>query len=636
MRQEIIDKISAQALQEISRARIFKQGKTTNWRLNEEMYYARKIKNLESRANVQLSRMQEFVHTLWSKVDNPLQFKYLKQKNSQTKRVDRLNAIRDRDRKIDHWDMKDLVGKKQGIIYGRSINHYFADSIRKRYRPHLENVDVYDFLVDPACGGLDLEEASNLGSYSVMLNKKQLFDGKKEGYFRKKVVERLLEGPGNADESTQEETNKQPRSDDQRTIGQKRTESKDIFKFWRWYTTFEGDRVYVLMNNSGDVVRCEYLPDILPTTDDYPDGMWPFWSYAVFPDLTEFWTPSYCDYVREIFMAQDVTVNQALDNAEAINKPQKLVNVTAIENLAELKYRRDGVIKIKGEYDVAKAYQTVAPPSIDTPLKLFTLLEGIQSKASGITDGAKGVEDVDGKVGIVEANQAAAADRYGLLDKSYSFGYERFGQLHQLGVRDNLLRPESIELLGPNGIELVTVKRGDIFKKGDAFNVTTEASNAEMLASESKKKVKDAFLLSCTKDPVVNQKFVREKRAEIAGFAKEEIDQLLDISAFGDSALMSDADADIEAILLGEEIRPNRKANLAYKQRFVDYMGDHSRDLSTEEWDRLEAYLLACEEVILKNEARGVVMAENAVPPNPMIAPPAPVPGMPAAPIMNQ
>ena len=67
MRQEIVDKIGDQALDEIQKARTFKQGKTSTWRLNEEMYYSRKLKSLESRANVQLSRMQEFVHTFCRK-----------------------------------------------------------------------------------------------------------------------------------------------------------------------------------------------------------------------------------------------------------------------------------------------------------------------------------------------------------------------------------------------------------------------------------------------------------------------------------------------------------------------------------------------------------------------------------------
>lgn len=637
MRKDLVDEISAQALNEIQLARTFKQGKTTRWRLNEEMYYGRKLITNESRANVQLARMQEFVHTLLSKIDNPLVFKYIKQKNSQTKRVERLNALRKRDQKIDSWDMKDLVGKKQGIIYGRAAYSYFADSINKKYRPHLENIDVYDLLVDPMCGGIDLEEARHLGSYSVALDAKQLSNGMKEGYFRRDTVKRLLEGSGNADDMTQEETNQQGRTQDQNTIGRKMVSaSKGSYKFWRWHTTYKGDRVYLLMTNAGDVVRAEWMEDMFPTTEEYEQGMWPYWSWAAFPDLTEFWTPSYCDYVREIFMAQDVTVNQALDNVEAINKPMKKVNVSAIENLAELKYRRDGIIKVKGDVRLADAVEIVTTPSIDTPLKLFTLLEGIQSKASGVTDQQKGVANEEGKVGIYEGNEAAASDRFGLLDKSYAFGYERFAKLYQLGVREHLIKPVAIEILGPNGVELVNVKKGDIFKKGDDFPATTEASNAEMMASEGKKKAQDAFLATLMQDPMVNKKKLREMRGENAGLTQEQIDALLDTSVYGNADLLVDADADIEAILLGENITPNRNANNAYRQRFVDYMGNHSRELSTEDFGRLTAYVEALEPVVMRNEARAL-LKEQSMPPSAPVVPgmPGPTPAL-GAPIITQ
>lgn len=74
MKQATLDAIIAQAINEISVSRTFKQGKTRNWQLNERMYYGADKKLLESRSSVQLARMQEFVHTLLSKIDNPLVF----------------------------------------------------------------------------------------------------------------------------------------------------------------------------------------------------------------------------------------------------------------------------------------------------------------------------------------------------------------------------------------------------------------------------------------------------------------------------------------------------------------------------------------------------------------------------------
>ncbi len=97
LKKELRDKIVAQALDEIAFARRYKQGKVGNWKINEDLYYGNKKKTDEARANVDLDQMQEFVHTLLSKIDKPLTFKFTKKKESQLKRVQRLNALKETD-----------------------------------------------------------------------------------------------------------------------------------------------------------------------------------------------------------------------------------------------------------------------------------------------------------------------------------------------------------------------------------------------------------------------------------------------------------------------------------------------------------------------------------------------------------
>lgn len=600
-----IEKIASQALQEVQFARTYKQGKISNWNINEEMYYGRKRKTTESRANVSLGRMQEFVHTLLSKIDNPLVFKYVKRKNSQLKRVENLNSLRKADAKKNYWDIKDIVGKKQGIIYGRAIYSYYADSING-YRAHLEPIDVYDFLIDPSCGGIDIEEARFLGSYSVELDKRQLKEGRKNGQYLKFAVDELLGGSGNANDFTQEETNKLKRTYDQNTIGQKEISDPTKYKFWRWFTTYQedGERYYLLMDNNGRCIRCEKLTDIFDPTPDYPLGAWPVWTWAAFPDMTEFWTPSYCDYARELFMAQDVSINQMLDNAEAINKPMKIVNVSAIENLSSLKYRRDGIIPTKGDYDASRAIQVIQTPSIRTPIDVFKILENIQEKASGVTAGAKGVADEEGRVGIYEGNQAATADRFGLLNKSYSFGYDRFAKLYELGVRQHLTKKIAIDIVGPDGVEVKQVSRRDIFHDNEEFSVLVEASNAQEMTSIQDKTAKINFLTAQVNNQNINQKKAFEMQAHIAGFNEDEIQQLLDTSFYGNSELMSECDRDIERLLDGEKIKPNFAANNAYRQKLVSYMVDHEEDLSEKEFTALSDYFVLLEPIVMRNEAR--------------------------------
>jgi hypothetical protein len=639
------DAIVAQSIREMQFSRRYKQGKIRNWQKNEELYYSKKMQNVESRSNVDLGRMQEFVHTLLSKIDAPLIFKFQKRKESQLKRVKRLNSLRAVDQARDFWDMKDLVGKKQAIIYGRAAYCYYADS-QDGYKAHLENIDVYDLLVDPAGGGIDVEQMLYWGRYGVVKSKEELEAGVKSKYYDKDETQVLIEGSGNNTESSQEETNKFVRMYGQNTIGKKELQSDEKYKFWEWYTTYQGKRYYLLLqSNAGRAIRVVPLDEMFTATKDFPLCAWPLWTWAAFPDLTEFWTPSYADYVREIFMNQHVTINQMNDNAEAINKPMKLVNINAIENLAELKYRRDGQIKIKGDIDLAKAYQTVHTPSIDTPIQVFNILEAIQEKASGVTATAKGVADEQGKVGIYEGNQQAEAGRFGLLNKSYAFGYQRFARLYESGVRDNLLKKLAIDMIGPDGIETEEVSRKDIFRKGDDFNVMVEASNAETIASNQQQTAKITFiqaqLQAQNANPmapkIINAKKAFEIQAKVAGFNDDDIKELMDISEFGTEEVSAEAAKDIESLLDGEQILPNPIANTAYKQKLVDFLVDHQADMSPEQFNAMAMYIRSLDQVIAKNMARNLMLEKTKMldaSASAMINQPAPAPVAPVAPMM--
>ncbi len=598
IRKEKANLIVAQAKNEIEEARVYKQGKITNWRINESLYYGQKETNDESRANVALGQMQEFVHTLLSKIDNPLVFKFIKRKNSQLKRVQHLNALKESDADTDFWDLKDIVGKKQAIIYGRAIYAYYADSING-YKAHLEPIDVYDFLIDPSVSGIDLETAMYMGNYGVVKTVKELKEGVKKKLYHAKSVEEIIESGGNTEETVEEETNKQYRSYDVDTIGQKEKKNSNKFKFWQWFTTYEGERYYVLMDNNSRWIRCEKLTDI------FTSNLYPYWSWACFPDLTEFWTPSYCDYIREILMAQEITINQMLDNAEAVNKPQKLVRVGDIEDMSKLlKYKKDGIIPVKKGVNIDQAIQFVQVPSINTPIQVFDKLQYIKDRASGVGDNEAGMADEEGKVGIYEGNQQAAADRFGLLNKSYAFGYKKFAKLYEWGVRDHLNKKVAVDILGPSGVEIKQINKRDLFKKGDEYGCIVEASNAEMTNSLRNQDYKLKFIMAQAQNPLVNPKKSFELAAKISGLSEDEIRELLDVQYFGNEELMAEADRDLEALLNGEDIEINDNANNAYKQKMVNYLREHKEDINMKQFELISLYIKALEPTIFRNEAR--------------------------------
>lgn len=616
------NKIVEQALTEIQFARDYKQGIIWRWWKNEDLYYGRKDTRYyggtdtsynrdnntvpigaESRSNVNVASAKtiSYVESLLSKIDSPLIFKFKKRHLADIKKADLLNALREQDADDDDWNYKDLLGKTDAVIYGRAIYFYYADSVNG-YCSHLEYVSPYDFLIDPSGGGYDMDHAMYLGRYNIRKTKTDLIEGKQNGIYIKSEVDSLISGSGNDyTQETQEDVNKSNKyayigSPANRTIN-----NPDLYKFWEWYTTYDGERYYLLMTENGQCIRCEKLVDIFRFDKKVGDAMWPAWSWAFTPNATEFWTPSKLDYVREIFMAQGVSINQMLDNAEAINKPQRAVDVSAIENVADLVYRRNGVIRMKPGTNINNAFKILEVNSISTPISVYDKLETIQQLESGITAGAKGVAEED-KVGIYEGNQANSADRYGVWNKSYSQAYKRFSKLWRNGVEDHLNKKVAVNVLGVNGFESeIFISKRDVRPKYE-YNVLVESSSAELQADAVDKKNKITFLGSNGGNPIQNPKVAYEIGAKIAGFEQEEVRELMDTSDFGNAYLLSEAERDIEKLLNSKIIQPNDNANTAYMQHILDYVREHKEDMSEDQFILFMDYIDRLEPVVIRNE----------------------------------
>jgi len=612
------DKIVSKALTEITFARTYKQGIIWRWWKNEDLYYGKKdnvsynndddgsINNknkpfIGANVNIASAKAMSFVETMLSKIDSPLTFKYIKPTMADYKRAKLLNALKEKDANDGDWNYKDLLGKVDAIIYGRAIYSYYADSYNG-YCSHLEYVGPYDFLIDPSGGGFDMDKAMYMGRYGIRKTKYDLEKGVKDGYYLRDETKQLIAGSGNdANQTSQEDVNKQNKyayigSPANRTI-----QDPDVYKLWEWYTTFEGERYYVLMQEtSGVAIKVCKLTDLFKRDKKLQDAMWPFWSYAYTPNATEFWTPSKMDYVRETFLAQSVAINQMLENAERINKPQRGVDVTAIENVADLIYRRNGVIRMKGGTDINKSFKIVETPQITTSINVYNTLEGIQQLESGITAAAKGVADED-KVGIYEGNQANTADRYGVWNKSYSQGYKRFAMLYKNGVEEHLTMKVAVKILGTKGLEeTIFVSKRDLKPQSD-WGILVESTNAEAQADAADKRNKLQFMAGYKGDPSINQKVIFEQGAEIVGFNNDEIRQFLDASEYGDAELLSEAERDMEELLNNKYIEPNERATTAYANHILNYMKDHKEDMSEETFEVFTDYLNRLEPVVIRN-----------------------------------
>lgn len=592
---QLREKLVQQAIQEIRVDREHKRSRIKTWNANEDLYYGKKNKMnaIDTRSNVNIAsaKMQGYVHTILSKIDNPLTFKYKYTELIDKKRSELQNAMKDKDANRGRWDIKDIAGKKQGVIYGRSINLYYAASPDGKYESHFDPIDAKDFLIDSEAGGLDIENAFNMGWYNTKLTEATLREGIKgrnPTYIKSEVLD-LLQSGGNEETNTEEDQAKKNRFQAINNTTKKPLAKRGVYKFWTWLTTDTetGIRYYLVMTEKGQCVRAEELKDV------FSSEMWPIWTWACFPDLTEFWTPSYCDYVREIFMAQDTSINQMLDNAEQVNKPQKAINIDYVKNLAQVKYRKDSYIEVEGKVNVNEAVQILAVPAITTPINVYNTLEAIQQVESGVTAGAKGVDNADVTLGQYQGNIMQAGDRFGLLNKSYSEGYWRFAILYDAGLQEHLTKKEAVNILGPKGLEIEYITKRDVKPNSD-YEILVESSNAEAQSNAADQKNRETFLSSYSNPqmyPFVNQKSLFEMRAKNAGMDGDDIKRLLDPSDFGEISILADADEKFDSIIKGKVVTPYRRSNTMFVQRLVDNLDKYWDELDEKKRKAVQDYM---------------------------------------------
>lgn len=568
LKKDVRDAITAQVLNEIEFARNSRKPKITNWWKNEDLYYSNKKSDGTERANVNLNEAQGFVQTFLAKINNPFNFKYIKGEEADLKAANIANALKDKDAKIGRWSFKAMLARVQMIIYGRYIFEYHASS-KGGYKSNLSNVDVYQFLIDPSCGGDDIEKAFYLGRGNIIKSKKDIQAGVKSGKYLKTESKELIDfTEGNLGEETEEDNDASNRWV---TLVQK---MKVLFqpgqwKFWEWYTTYEGVRYYVLITETGGkAIR------ICPLKEIFKSEKYPFFTAAAYPDLTEFWTPSPLDGVREAIMAKSTSINQMLDNGEAINRPMKAFDVDAIKNPALLKYRKDGLIPVKSGVKIADAVQFFDAVPLQTSIQVYDKLAEIIDINSGVTAGTKG-QATENEVGIYEGNQANVKDRFSLIGDSEADAQQRFAELYLNGLDEHLTGKVAVEMIGIQGVEYKEVTKKDI-KRNREFDIMVITAGKEETMQNTEKRNKLTFLSSKGNDQsgIYNKKVLAEMEAAIVGFNSDETKYMLDTENDGEAILMSECAEDIQEMLAGKIIPVNDMANTAYLQKLKDFMRD--------------------------------------------------------------
>jgi len=597
---KLIEKLSGQFTKHLSASRRHKKPRIESWKRVDDMLANRKIDFADTTVHVPLGKANGFMKTWLSKIDNPLTFNYHKGEIADHRRAKLMNAIKDKDSTNGRWNWKDLMGKTQAGSYGRAIYFYTARSPKGKYESELSMIDVLRFHIDPRAGGENKEKARWMGWGNVDLTREELEEGIDEGEYLKDATNEVLQAGGNTNKKNQEDLYEDYRYTAITATGKNDTTyDEDVFRFYRWFETINNQRYTMLVTEEGKIIQAKKIED------EWASGLFPVWTWAPNTSPTEFWTLGEVEYQMYVFIAQEASISQMIENADKINKPQRAVNIDRIKNLSQVKYRRDSYIEVEGEDDVNKAIKDMPVPSIQTPMVVYDKLEIVQASATGMTAGTKGMADED-KVAIYEGNMQAVGDLFGLLNKSYAEGYWHFAQLHMNGVFEHLTKSMAVKIVGVEGLQVEKVTKRDVKSKSE-YDIIIESSNAESQSNNIDKKNKITFLSGYKGDQNVNQKVLFEFGADTAGFSDDDIKRLLDTSDYATSTIIADAHDIFQKLLSKTEVDQYDGANTTFLQELTKLYWSNRSDIDDVKAMFIEQYIESHLAIVEQNMSRDLL-----------------------------
>lgn len=556
------ESLITQCMEEYDHAIEYRQKREAEWRLIDELYYGKKKKSLVSRANVHIPIMQGTIDTFLSKIDDEPYLIYNPIEEGDQQAAEFLKALVRRQMIKDDWGLVELLGKKEAALYGRATFKKFSERKNKKFVDHFDYVDTLDFYIDPMAGGLDpMRKALYMGHDNLI---KTIHDLESNPSYDQAAVKRLKASMKRMDADTEADDkygSKQARRQSL-NLSQAVLFSQDSLKFTEHYTTFRGERYYVLFSyeHKEAVVA-------VPLTSRFKSDEFPFLSWAVFPRANEFYTPGVGELVKEYNMVKNIITSQVLDNTAYRNYGMKAYDSTKITNANFLKPKPGGTIPVQG--DPSSAIKELTFPDVTPALQVLTSLGNDFAQETGVTQQAKGMPHTKRMsatefAGLIEE----VADRFFTSNRTYRHALKRLGYLFLLGVQENMTSNERVRILGATGVEDITMSAADITGE---FDIEISTGATEENASQIDRDRFMTFAKDNRENPNINQRFVDEKQARMLGLKDYEVERLLNPQGDGDWKTLAEAAHENE-LMLKKEIPLNRSATMAHVQKHLDYV----------------------------------------------------------------
>lgn len=590
------DDLIKQIKDEYDSALQYRSARVANWHANEALLYGKKPPTLSHRSNILVQLMAGFEDTLLAKINAPIITTFSPQEEGDVVKAKKATSFFEFEKspQREDWEQKDLLTKKLAMVSGRAIFKIYSSH---PYKHKLEPIDHYDFLIDPLASGLSIESARYLGQDNILKSRAEL---KANSSYIKSEVKKLLNAYSEEhhDLPDNEEQEKQHRLDVAGFDLQNTANSgPSTIRLLEWYTHIDGVRYYFLLDPKQQIIIKKLkLSELTASLDNEGVPFYPFDSWAYYPDLFNFWSPSPMDRVRELILLRNVALNQLFDNFETINKPMKIYDPNTFKNPALLKYTPDGLVPVSAGRDPKTGIHVLEGQSFGTGTarELNMILEEITGKITGATTGAAGLESQTEKVGIYYGNMREVEKRMLQFESSYSRCFMRLAQKYLSFLSERLDGKQSVKILGAEGIETHDLTSEDLVK----FDVLISGGVSAAEKDAVTKKMHLDYLATLVNNPAVNQSVLAELSGRVAEISETDLKRLLSLERKDEKQIVRAAE-DLQKLVEGEDVAPYAKADNSYLQEIIDFLLEH--DLDQEVETRIGQYFASILEIASRN-----------------------------------
>jgi uncharacterized protein (UPF0335 family) len=505
-------KILEQYLNEKKIASQFRQYKTNNWLLNEELYNGVVKSSLLTKANLHMPKLFDGVQTMSARIGEMPEIEYDTKPEGDENAADIMKGLWDYDERTHNLRSLSDFSKIEAALYGRAIFKFIPDN----ESPHFELLDTLSFLISPL--GINASTAPYVSQQFIYKTIEQLEEEADKMGYDKKAIKRLKILKSDVYNQYSNDASQRNLRLSYMGFPNSTRLGQDNIEITEHYTTIQGEKYILTIGADTEILRQIKLSDV---------GLkdWPFFSWGSFTRSVSFWVPSVADVLRDPNLATDVLTNQIIDNNTYTNFGMIFADSSSGIKQGSIIPRPLGVTPVQTSgKSVKDAVWQFTPPPIANGANLISILDNSALQAAGLTPPSGGGGRMNAS--MLAQQMALLEERTRLMKQSFYSCFRDMGQIYADFVSKRLTTPRDVKIFGQKQMTLNGVTRAN-FKNVKFISKTINPESSQQNKAIKQKAILELYQLFKDDPKIPGQTYLREKVAREFGMSPTDIDKLM-------------------------------------------------------------------------------------------------------------